>query len=224
MSAKYDLLASKISGFDAEELSNRQGLKKGGRCNWQRCIAVSVVVGLLILALLTLVVIVVVEVTRNRSASPSSQCPSDLPSVMVPCSSSVNADTEDLCIDAGCCWYSNQCILKGYQATCTGITNKMFTCLPENDNWNDTYARAECNRRGCCWNKLSNQAVKCFYPSEYGYQTQDDSSKQTGNRRTVSIVRRSLQPTMYSTDIQELTVEVTHLTSSIVRVKVLLYV
>ena len=190
---------------------------------------VGVVIALLVIAALTLVIVVVVEASKSRSSPSSptdtpSHCPSDPPSVMVPCTSSKTAGTEDQCIDAGCCWYADQCVVRGYIATCTTHSNEMFTCLPENDNWNDTYARTMCNKRGCCWNPSAHSSddppVKCYYPSEYGYRTIEGGEDMGANPRVFTLDRSFLQPSMYSNDVQKLTVEITGLTNDIARIKV----
>ncbi len=226
MAAKYDLLASKLSDFDAVDVSTRKSSKKTS-WRWQRCVVVGVVIALLVIAALTLVIVVVVEASRSRSppSSPTdlpSHCPSEPPSVTVPCTTSKTAGTEDQCIDAGCCWYDDKCVVRSYTATCTTQSNEMFTCLPENDNWNDTYARTMCNKRGCCWNAHSSDdpLVKCYYPLEYGYHTSEEGEDTGANPRVLTLDRPSLQPSMYSNDVQKLTVEITGLTEDIARIKV----
>ena len=221
MSAKYDLLAtSKISDFDAvDQLSVRT--KKGYR--WPKCIVIGVVIGILFTVALMLIAVIVVEVLKhesNSSSPPSTkQCPTGRPAIMVPCSD--NDYNPAQCInEANCCWYGTQCVLSNYTATCSKTNNEMFTCLPEYDNWNDTYATSECNKRGCCWNKLADPIIKCYYPSEYGYTTAPNSLKDTVNGKTVTINRRSPQPSMYSNDIRTLSVQVTYETSNILRLKV----
>lgn len=230
--AKYDLLASKVTHFDAVEMRNNQSLKKN-RASRLKCVIIGIVVALLSIAALTLVVVVIVESTRHSkkenptSLPPIPQCPVDLPEVQVPCSTG-KTYAKSNCTNE-CCWYSgtSQCLLD-YPFSCDIASNNMFNCLPENDNWNSTYAQTMCRVRGCCWNSAGGTShqlsgtppFQCFYPAEYGYIVQTSSAKETENGKIASIVRKSPQPSMYSSDIDKLSVEITYETSHMLRVKV----
>ena len=225
MSAKYDLLASKISDFDAVQLSE----KRKKTCSWQKYAAIGFVIALLSVVILTLIIVLAVEIAKHRSSAggappsnSSSSCRSDPPAVLVPCSANDDEyNNEDDCTGAGCCWYSNQCVLDDYHVTCSSKTDELFTCLPEEDNWNDTYAKEVCSRRGCCWTDQSlNPFVKCHYPAEYGYSVINETVKETANGKIMSIVRKNPQPPMYMNGIQQLTVEITYETNTMLRVKV----
>lgn len=228
-SAKYDLLASKISHFDAVEMRQNESVKKN-RANCMRCVVIGIVVALLVAAALILVAVVIVEsVKHNKSKdnpTPSPpECPVDVPEIPVPCSTA-NTYTETSC-PSDCCWYAgiSQCLLN-YPLSCNADTNNMFNCLPENDNWNASYARSMCNARGCCWGNNagftsgSKVPFNCYYPLEYGYLVQSSKDTESDNGKLASIVRRSPQPSMYSDDKDVLSVEVTYETSNMLRVKV----
>ena len=222
MSGKYDLLTSqsdRISGFDAIETPKR------ARTKWKswKCPIIALVVILLGVVALTLVIVIAVEVVKHNHKSkgdvnPSNQCPADASPLRVPCMG-ISDSTEDPCSAASCCLYNDRCILKNYKATCTSDSHKMFSCLPEMDNWNNTFAKQECTRRGCCWNTLSNPIVKCFYPLEYGYVT-NGNIQDTPTGKAASLTRRSPQPSMYSGDIEQLQVEVTYESKNMIHVKV----
>ncbi len=220
MSAKYDLLAnSKISDFDAVEVS---GSNKNG-CKLSKIVVIVIVAVIITTILLTLLTVIVIEATKHRPNTsphpPITQCPSAPPQIMVPCSNTGHYN-KDQCTAVGCCWYdTDQCVLSNYSATCpTTNSIELFTCLPENDDWNNSYAMAQCNKRGCCWNKSPDSIVRCYYPSEYGYIA--TNIQDTSNGKQVTIERRSPQPSLYGNDIQQLTVQVTYETSDILRVKV----
>ena len=93
-----------------------------------------------------------------------------------------------------------------------------FNCLPENDNWNATYAATVCNSRNCLWNKSA--IVQCAYPESYSYYVEEGSLKDTPTGMTATMLHNGTHPTMYGNDIAVLTMEATYETPHRLRVKV----
>ena len=216
-SRSYKVLSEEsFSGFDAVAPA---GSRKSKGCKWWQYVALAIVSIILVVVILTLITVVVVEIIQHKNTSTANTlCPSNPPTIKVPCAKGLNV-SEEVCTNAGCCWYGDeldQCYMN-YEASCSNDQAQHFNCLPENDSWNNVYAKQQCTLRGCCWD--SSSTIKCFFPSNYGYRINDDI-QETATGMIASITRKMPQPTIYGNDIENLTVEVIYETSNRLHIKV----
>ena len=215
-SRSYKVLSEEsFSGFDAVAPA---GSRKSKGCKWWQYVAIAIVVFILVVVILTLITVVVVEIIQHKNTSTvNTLCPNP-PTIKVPCAKGLNV-SEEVCTNAGCCWYDDkldQCYMN-YEALCSNDQAQHFNCLPENDSWNNVYAKQQCTLRGCCWDPSS--TIKCFFPSNYGYRVNDDI-QETATGMIASITRKTPQPTIYGNDIESLTVEVIYETQNRLHIKV----
>ena len=152
----------------------------------------------------------------NIPAPPTTKCPSDPPTQAIPC----NPSSKDDCINAGCCWYTENstCLLV---PICSSEPTLRFSCLPEEEaDWNRNETESLCLSRGCCWQP--NATVRCSYPSNYGYKL-EGSLEDTPLGSKATVVRKSAFPTTFGSDSQRLGIDITYETPHRMRVKVLTY-